>query len=203
MNFQTTLQSWHDFYSITGTATASLVGLLFVGLSLHLRVVINHPDVRALARVTLTSFGVTLVLSMFMLVPETRSASTGWNLVGLGSLACLLSAQSLVAGFMTHRRTLSLRHLVLRFGLTLATFIAVIIVGAVMVGGDYSTALSYLVGVAVFLVIVSLRNSWDLLVIVGAATLGTQSPDAVSDAVPDQQLTAPHDIRTSSSGRDG
>ncbi len=104
MNFQTTLQSWHEYYSITGGATASLVGLLFVGLSLHLRVVINHPDVRALARVTLMSFGVTLVLSLFMLVPETRSASTGWNLVGLGTFACLLIAQSLVSGFRTDRR---------------------------------------------------------------------------------------------------
>jgi cell division protein FtsW (lipid II flippase) len=199
VNYQTTLQSWHDFYSITGGATASLVGLLFVGLSLHLRVVINHPDVRALARVTLTSFGVTLVLSLFMLVPETRSSSTGWNLVGLGSFACALITQSLVAGFMTQHRTLSVRHLILRFGLTTATFVAVIVVGAVMVSGDYTEALSYLVGVAIFLVVVSLRNSWDLLVIVGAATLGTQPVDGV----PEQHPAAPLDTRASSSGRAG
>jgi cell division protein FtsW (lipid II flippase) len=199
VNFQTTLQSWHDFYSITGGATASLVGLLFVGLSLHLRVVINHPDVRALARVTMTSFGTTLVLSLFMLVPETRSSATGWNLVGLGSFALALIMQSLVAGFMTHHRTLSVRHLVLRFGLTIATFVGVIAVGAVMVSGDYGTALSYLVGVAIFLVIVSLRNSWDLLVIVGAATLGTQPTDAVTE----QHVSAPLDSRASSSGRAG
>ncbi len=199
MNFQATLQSWHDFYSITGAATASLVGLLFVGLSLHLRVVINHPDVRALARVTLASFGVTLVLSLLMLVPETRSSSTGWNLVVLGGFACALITQSLVAGFTTRHRTLSVRQLILRFGLTTATFVAVIVVGAVMVSGNYTVALSYLVGVAIFLVVVSLRNSWDLLVIVGAATLGTQPTEAAHE----QHGPAPIDSRTSSSGRAG
>ncbi len=85
MDFQTTLQSWHDFYSITGMAAASLVGLLFVGLSLHLRIVVTHEDVKALARVTLTSLGVTLVLALFMVIPETNDpSSTGWDVTGVG-----------------------------------------------------------------------------------------------------------------------
>src|SRR5438309_9157737 len=98
MNFQSTLQGWHDFYSITGTAAASLVGLLFVGLSLHLRVVVSHPDVRGLARVTLTSFGLTLVLSLFMVIPEHDPAGTGLELIGSGVSACLLVLPSVSAG---------------------------------------------------------------------------------------------------------
>jgi hypothetical protein len=35
MDYQTTLQGWHTFYAITGEAAASLTGLLFVVLSLH------------------------------------------------------------------------------------------------------------------------------------------------------------------------
>src|SRR6478672_2514111 len=54
------LAGWHDLYVTVGAAAATLVGLLFVGLSLHIRVVVAHPEVRSLARVTLTDFFVVL-----------------------------------------------------------------------------------------------------------------------------------------------
>jgi hypothetical protein len=50
MSFQEALQGWHDFYLTAGAASATLAGLLFVGLSLHLRIVVTHPEVRSLAR---------------------------------------------------------------------------------------------------------------------------------------------------------
>src|SRR6202035_37446 len=50
VSYQATLQRWHDFYAIPGQGAASLVGLLFVGLSLHIRMVLSRVDVRALAR---------------------------------------------------------------------------------------------------------------------------------------------------------
>ena len=102
MNYATTLLGWHDFYALTGMAAGSLGGLLFVGLSLHLRVVITHPEVRALARMTLTSFGITLVLSLFMMIPETVPQNTGWELVILGAVGVLLILRSLVFGVRSH-----------------------------------------------------------------------------------------------------
>jgi len=56
-------QRWRDFYVVSGTAAATLVGLLFVGLSLHLRAVLSRSEVRALARVALANFGLMLFLS--------------------------------------------------------------------------------------------------------------------------------------------
>jgi hypothetical protein len=171
MNFQVTLASWHDFYSMTGMAAATLVGLLFVGLSLHLRVVVTRADVKALARVTLASLGLMLVLSLFMVVPEGNDPSTsGWDLVGTGIAGCLIIARSVVSGMRGSHRTLSFPRLVLRFGLTTMSFLAVIAVGGVLVAGDYHGALTWLVAIAIFLLVSALRNSWDLLVSVGAAT---------------------------------
>ena len=40
MTYADALQSWRDFYVTAGAAAATLVGLLFVGLSLHIRVVV-------------------------------------------------------------------------------------------------------------------------------------------------------------------
>ena len=177
MTFQTTLLGWHDFYSITGMAAASLVGLLFVGLSIHLRLVVSRPDVQALARVTLTSFGLVLFVSIFMVIPETDSSATGWQLVSSGAVACLLIARSVVAGMRGRERVLGLRRLILRFGFTLLSFAGVIATGGVLLAGDYRRGLGWLVGVAVVILVTSLRNVWDLLVTVGAATLGVQSTD--------------------------
>ena len=41
MLYQAELAGWHDFFILAGMASATLVGLLFVGLSLHLRIVVT------------------------------------------------------------------------------------------------------------------------------------------------------------------
>jgi hypothetical protein len=174
MNYQTTLLGWHEFYSITGMAAASLVGLLFVGLALHLRLVVSHPDVQGLARVTPTSFGLTLVVSLFMVIPESDSSATGWQLIGSGVGACLLIAPSLISGARSRARTIGFRRLLMRFGLTTLGFLGVTASGGLFVAGAYRSGLGWLVGVAVVLLLVSLRNTWDLLVSVGAATLAAR-----------------------------
>ena len=174
MSYQTTLQGWHTFYSITGTAAASLVGLLFVGLSFHLRLVVSRPEVKALARLTLTNFGLTLLLSLFMVLPDSDASTTGWQLIGLGGVACLLVVPSLIAALRSSGHTIGYRRLLLRFGLSVLTFLGVMSTGGLFVVGEYRSGLGWLVGVGVVLLVVSLRNTWDLLVSVGAATLGVQ-----------------------------
>ena len=170
MSYQSTVLGWHDFYVIAGTAAASLVGLLFVGLSLHLRVVVTRPEVKGLARVTLTGFTVTLVMALFMVIPSgTDPSSIGWDLVGLGGVGFLLVARNVVSGIGSEFRTLSFRHLLLRFGSSMVSVLGVIAVGGLFVGKDYQHGFGSLAGVAIFLLLSSLRNSWDLLVSVGAA----------------------------------
>lgn len=169
MTYESTLQSWHDFYQLTGTAAGSLVGLLFVGLSLHLAVVIKHPEVRALARMTLSCFGITLVLALFLMIPETLPANTGWELLILGLVGILLIVRSLTSGLHTQDHAIPFWRLMLRFGLTALTCIGISGSGIALIAGDYQDALDWLVVIAVFLVVLSLRNAWDLLVSVGEA----------------------------------
>ena len=171
MSYQTTLQGWHDFYSITGMAAASLVGLLFVGLSLHLRVVVSRPDVRGLARVTLTSLGLALVVSLFMVIPEHDPSSTGLELIGAGASACLLIARSIASSIRGDKRTIGVWRLVLRFGLSVLAYVGVVTTGGLFVAGFSGAGFGWLVGIAIVLLVMSLRNTWDLLVSVGAATL--------------------------------
>ena len=172
MSFQATLQSWHDFYAITGQGAAALVGLLFVGLSLHIRMVLSHADVRALARVTLSNFILMLVLALFMVIPDNNSSDTGERVILLGVISTVYTAPSLMAGLRSRMRTIGLRMLLLRFGLSFLAFVGLIVCGTELVAGNYHDGLVGLVGVVVVVLVVSLRNTWDLLVSVAAASLG-------------------------------
>jgi hypothetical protein len=69
MTYADALQSWRDFYVTAGAAAATLVGLLFVGLSIHIQAVVAHAEVRSLACVTLVDFFVVLLVSLFLLAP--------------------------------------------------------------------------------------------------------------------------------------
>jgi hypothetical protein len=161
----------HDFFVVAGTSAATLAGLLFVGLSLHLRTVIAASEIRGLARITLANFGAVLFVSMFMVLNEDRLAA-GWQLIGTGLVTIVFAAPSLWAASRSHEltggmtRTDRLRFF-LRFGLSALAYIAIVAAGALLLASQLD-AFSLVVMVAVIvLMVVALRNTWDLLVTVG------------------------------------
>jgi hypothetical protein len=165
-----------DFYILAGTASATLVGLLFVGLSLHLRIVVRTSEVRSLARVTLANFGTVLFVTMFMVIPEDH-ATAALQLIGAGIVSLVIVAPSLVAAARRQGQSLDMRsrdraRLVLRFGLSTLSYLAVILAG-ILLASSLTSAFGLVLEVAlVVLLLVSLRNTWDLLVTVGEVTLG-------------------------------
>ena len=168
--FQTTVQGWHDFYMLAGAAAATLVGLLFVGLSLHLRVVVSRPEVRSLASVTLANFGLVLLIALFALIPE-QPQGFGYAVIISGAATGAIVAPSLVAASRSQTRTLRVRRLFLRFGISALACAGAVAAGVLILRGSYGTALGWLAAVSVTLNVTSLRNSWDLLVTVGEARM--------------------------------
>ena len=170
MSYSATASSWHDFYVIAGTASATLVGLLFVGLSLHLRVVVARADVRSLARVTLANFGLVLFVSLFIVIPNNQSA-TALQVIGSGLVTLLIAAPSIVSAARSRGRMLRLPQLILRFGLSGISYVMVIVAG-VLLQSSFPAGFGFLVAPTVLLLFVSLRNTWDLLVTVADVTAG-------------------------------
>ena len=83
MTYTDAVQSWRDFYVTAGAAAATLVGLLFVGLSLHIRVVVSQADVKSLARITLADFFVILLVALVILAPlGDAGATAAWLIAG-------------------------------------------------------------------------------------------------------------------------
>lgn len=167
-----------DFYILAGTAAATLVGLLFVGLSLHLRIVIAASEVRSLARVTLANFGAVLFVCLFMVITEDRSTA-GLQLIGSGVVSLIVTVPSLVAAARSQETTLQMRQrdrarLALRFGLSAVCYLAVIGAGVLLLSSLTSAFAIVLEVAIVVLLVMSLRNTWDLLVTVGEVTLGDE-----------------------------
>src|SRR5438270_5748683 len=173
--FQAVAAGWHDFYIVAGTAAATLVGLLFVGLSLHLRAVLSRSEVRSLARVTLANFGVVLLVSLFIVIPQ-GAASASPELIVTGAYSFVIVLPSLVSAGRSGTRTLRMTQLVMRFGFSALCYAGVIAAGALVGGHAFEAAFNALVAVTIVLLVVSLRNSWDILVGVGEATLGRDGP---------------------------
>lgn len=170
MSFQTIVQGWHDFYMVAGGASATLVGLLFVGLSLHLRTVLSRPEVRSLASVTLTNFGLVLLIALFALIPQQPQGFSD-DLIISGAISAGLVAPSLRAASRSQTRTLRVPRLFLRFGVSAVAYAGAVAAGVLIQRGSYGTGLGWLAVVSITLNVVSLRNSWDLLVTVGAARM--------------------------------
>jgi len=173
MSYQAELSGWHDFFILAGTASATLVGLLFVGLSLHLRIVVTTSEVRSLARVTLANFGAVLFVALFMVIPQGPSAA-GLQLIGAGIVSMAVAGPSLVSAVRSGEWSFQMSamqrvRVALRFGLSGVSYLAIIVAGILLMS-SVRAALIVLLITTVVLLVVSLRNTWDLLVTVADVT---------------------------------
>ena len=70
------LSEWREFFVTTATVAGALVGLLFVAVSVHLRLLsdAHYTDLRQDARAILLGYVVAMGLSMFPLIPQSLVA---------------------------------------------------------------------------------------------------------------------------------
>lgn len=168
-SYAETLGSWHDFFVTAGAASATLAGLLFVGISLHVRVVATHVDVRSLARVTLSAFFTVLVISLVMLYPTDEPVITGLALLAATLASLVLIIPAIFGAALTDRqRALPRRVILSRFGAVLVTYLGLAAVALMFQRSDSEGAFGLLFGVVVVMLVVAVRNSWDLLVTLAA-----------------------------------
>ena len=167
MTYADAVQSWRDFYVTAGAAAATLVGLLFVGLSLHIRVVVSQADVKSLARITLADFFVILLVALVILAPLSDAGATAAWLIVVAAVSAALVVRPAAEGLRRSRtRTIGLRVLLWRFGVSTFCYLGVGSMGVFFRLGDVNGALSGLLLVVVLLLVVAVRNTWDLLVTV-------------------------------------
>jgi hypothetical protein len=117
------METWHDFYILTGTAAVTLAGLLFIALALHLDQLVeeSHEHLLALSRAMLLSFIVVLTASLMQLAPAFSLRITGFTLMAIGAVGVVMTLK-LLSGVKHHeeggfsRRNMRRRKLVPMIG---------------------------------------------------------------------------------------
>lgn len=73
--------AWHDFFVAAVGASAALLGLLFVTVSINLEHILKYPHLPGRAAATLGILLTVLVVCCFGLAPSQSSKTFGWEIV--------------------------------------------------------------------------------------------------------------------------
>lgn len=164
-------RSWHEYYILSGTAAATLMGLLFVSLSLHVETLRessrNHASV--MARSAFVSFLMVMFISLLMLSPALQRRALALSLILIAVVRIAVSVPAMRRTFITERsgtaygRAYVIGHTVLPIG----AFIALLAAGVLLAGRHVDDGLETLMLACTLLLADAARSAWDLLVKVG------------------------------------
>lgn len=166
--FSSTVNGWQTFYTFAGTTSATLVGLLFVAVSLHLDLVgeTGISTIFTLARRTFSSLILIVIISLVFLVPQQGAPGLGWPLLALGILGMLpaiLGGRAVVRALRRSSRRESVAiHMVRPVVLPLLSGIGLILVAATVLAGTTSY-LYWMVPVVALILTNAAIDAWQLM----------------------------------------
>jgi hypothetical protein len=159
------LETWHDFFVLSGTAAAALAALLFVAIALHIEtlVIARRDHLLALARTILFSFMMVLILSLMMLAPHLPRRAAGYQLIALGLVSVAVTLRQLQGHKAIAHEHFSLGLFRRRLMLPFLGY-AMVAAAGFMVARVSPYFLYWLVGSLCLLLGNAAGASWDLLV---------------------------------------
>ena len=161
-SFGAAVAEWGDFYTYVGTVAATLLGLLFVAVSLRLNIFHRREvaDVRDFALLTFANFFFLVLIALLFLVPSQSRIGLALPLALMGMLG--------LTGFVWFARDIVMLNQMMPLwqwaysGASLVTYGGLIVVALTLLAGR-TGALSWLVGVDAALLTISSVNAWLLL----------------------------------------
>lgn len=156
----TQIDPWHDLFTMAGSASAALVGLLFVAVSLNHEQILTMPTLPELAGVSITLLIGVTVLSVAGLTPGQNRVALGVEVLVVG-VAVTVITFALVLTRLSHLTHRGWR--VTRLALTAASTLPALVCGATLVagvgGGLYWAALEIVAAL-----VTATYNAWVLLI---------------------------------------
>jgi len=162
--FNLAVAGWHDFYMMIGTAAATLIGLLFVSLSLNADMILRKEnyDVRIFAAQTFTSFLCVLMFAVLFLIPNQEPAGLGLPLLGIDLFGLYITARRFFQLRRNEPRSWGRGSLARRFAIPTICFMTLLIIAITVLLG-YTGGLYWLVPVMILLILYASINAWDLM----------------------------------------
>lgn len=157
------INQWHEFYALAGGMAATLLGLLFVGVSLQSRFRTAPPDsyVRTIAGQSFQSFLLVILYSLYFLMPDPTPGGIAWPVIltALTVLAFHLRVAIRQVQMFSDDRESYFWHFVVPG----VCYIAATLVGVALLRGA-NDAMDWMVPVTSFLIVIPTRNSWEMLI---------------------------------------
>lgn len=155
---------WHDFYSLVGTAAATLVGLMFVAASVGTGVFTSERQVglRTFLSPTVVAFSVVLAASLIGVLPTANGGVPGSLLMSIGLLGAVYSWR--VWRRMLHGGIVEAIDLEDRVWYTIVPAVAYLIlaIAGAALGIETATASAVLAIGVCLLLLAGIRNAWDM-----------------------------------------
>ena len=162
---------WHDFYVLSGTAAATLMGLLFVSLSLHVETLRRDPrnELERIARSAFTSFLIVLFIALLLLSPDVQRRPLATALIAIGLIRLVMVVSELRRSFARGGRadSFSRGHRIARTVIPIAAFVMLLLAGGTLAARNVADGLAEIMVASVLLIGDASRCAWDLLVGVG------------------------------------
>jgi hypothetical protein len=154
---------WHDFNLSVVTASAALLGLLFVVLSIHTRVLSarENAELRAVARTIFLGYVISLGFGFLALMPQ-QLGPLGIELLVLVLAAILPFAAAARSGLRATGVGYDRRVTIVQFVAGIALF-AVTIAASIGVAAGDPRALFATGGIAVLSLLWGVFNTWELI----------------------------------------
>ena len=157
-----TLATWREFFVVSAGATAVLIGLTFVGLTLHVERSSLDGTRRGLALASGTSLVYAFLASVSVLIPEGQPYAPGLLLLVLGWLGTFSSSYALRRTYRDPDRQIGIVAIVLQFGVLVLATVALVVSGIALCLG-WPAAVWVVAAVVFVLLLDGIQSAWDLL----------------------------------------
>ena len=159
------LAEWHEFYTLLGTAAASLVALLFVAVSIATDVLTPEPESRRNTATYMSPvvFHYTniLFLSLIAMIPTQTWESFG-IVIAVASIGSF--GFSLLVLVRVHRNSISDLSDRLGYGAVPMLCYATGLISSWLILKEQPAGLDLLAAAALALLVTNIRNAWDLMI---------------------------------------
>jgi hypothetical protein len=156
------VEDWGNFASAELGAAAALAGLLFVGLSMNLKEILDSPWLPGRSMVALTVLVGVLIVSSYMLIPGQGLAALGIEVAATGLLLCVFCTYSAIGSQRSKGK-----QFLLGFSLNLALLEASLVpyvIGGLMLVAGMAQGFYWIAAAMIVSFVKAVVDSWVLLV---------------------------------------
>lgn len=160
-SFSASVEAWHDCFTLLGASSVTLLGLLFVAVSLRddIRKQADNAYLKQMVSQNLTSYLTVFLMSIFFLIPDATAQSIA---ISIAATVVAPLINSIRTAPLYRRQFASDRSLFVWYGLVQTLCYLAALIGALLLGRYEESALTTMLVVMIFLVIIPTNNAWQL-----------------------------------------